>query len=114
MKRIAFVIPCFFLVPVPLRRLRRKKWIHGILNRKCARPSRRRFRPRNRNSGLKRKVAIGRMTNETRYGRSLIRDEHNDTVGKQLTDMLSNALTESGNFMVLERPTWDAFRRKPN
>ncbi|MDX1693335.1 MAG: CsgG/HfaB family protein [Ketobacteraceae bacterium] len=54
--------------------------------------------------GLKRKIAIGRMTNETRYGRSLIRDEHNDTVGKQLTDMLSNALTESGNFMVFERP----------
>jgi hypothetical protein len=25
-------------------------------------------------------------------------------VGKQLTDMLSNALTESGNFVVLERP----------
>lgn len=54
--------------------------------------------------GLKRKVAIGRLTNETRYGRSLLRDEHNDTVGKQLTDMLSNALTESGNFIVLERP----------
>lgn len=54
--------------------------------------------------GLKRKIAIGRMTNETRYGRSLLRDDHNDTVGKQLTDMLSNALTESGNFMVFERP----------
>ena len=54
--------------------------------------------------GLKRKIAIGRLTNETRYGRSLIRDDHNDTVGKQLTDMLSNALTESGNFMVFERP----------
>lgn len=53
---------------------------------------------------LKRKVAIARMSNETRYGRSLIRDEHNDVVGKQLTDMLSNALTESGNYIVLERP----------
>ena len=53
---------------------------------------------------LKRKVAIARMSNETSYGRSLLRDSHNDVVGKQLTDMLSNALTESGNFLVLERP----------
>lgn len=53
---------------------------------------------------LKRKVAIARMSNETTYGRSLLRDSHNDVVGKQLTDMLSNALTESGNFIVLERP----------
>ncbi|OUS26520.1 curli production assembly protein CsgG [Gammaproteobacteria bacterium 45_16_T64] len=53
---------------------------------------------------LKRKVAIGRLTNETSYGRSLLRDKHNDVVGKQLTDMLSKALTESGDFIVLERP----------
>lgn len=53
---------------------------------------------------LKRKIAIGRLTNETSYGRSLLRDKHNDVVGKQLVDMLSKALTESGNFIVLERP----------
>lgn len=53
---------------------------------------------------LKRKVAIGRMSNETSYGRSLLRDSHNDVVGKQLTDMLSSALAESGNFLVMERP----------
>jgi len=53
---------------------------------------------------LKRKIALGRITNETRYGRSLVRDEHNDTVGKQVGDMLSKALTESGHFLVFERP----------
>ena len=53
---------------------------------------------------LKRKVALGRITNETRYGRSLLRDDHNDPVGKQVADMLSKALTESGNFLVFERP----------
>lgn len=53
---------------------------------------------------LKRKIAIGRLTNETSYGRSLLRDKHDDVVGKQLVDMLSQALTESGNFIVLERP----------
>ncbi|PIE41935.1 MAG: curli production assembly protein CsgG [Gammaproteobacteria bacterium] len=53
---------------------------------------------------LKRKVAIARMSNETSYGRSLLRTSSTDVVGKQLTDMLSNALAESGNFIVLERP----------
>lgn len=53
---------------------------------------------------LKRKIALGRITNETQYGRSLLRDNHGDAVGKQLTDMMSKALVESGQFIVLERP----------
>lgn len=53
---------------------------------------------------LKRKIAIGRVTNETAYGRSLLRDRHDDVLGKQVTDMLSKALTESGHFLVFERP----------
>lgn len=53
---------------------------------------------------LKRKIAIGRVTNETAYGRSLLRDRFDDPLGKQVTDMLSKALTESGQFIVLERP----------
>lgn len=53
---------------------------------------------------LKRKVAIGRMTNETNYGRSLLRDDHMDPLGKQLSDMLSTRLINSGNFVVFERP----------
>lgn len=53
---------------------------------------------------LKRKIAIGRMTNETNYGRSLLRDDHMDPLGKQLNDMLSARLINSGNFLVFERP----------
>lgn len=52
---------------------------------------------------LKRKIAIGRVSNETTYGKSLLRDNAGDPVGKQLADMLSKALTESGAYVVLER-----------
>lgn len=53
---------------------------------------------------LKRKIALGRVTNETVYGRSLLRDEYNDPLGKQVTDMMSKVLTESGAYLVFERP----------
>lgn len=53
---------------------------------------------------LKRKIALGRISNETNYGRSLLRDSKGDPLGKQVTDMLSKALAESGRFIVLERP----------
>jgi len=53
---------------------------------------------------LKRKIALGRISNETLHGKSLLRDSHDDVLGKQVTDMLSKALTESGNFLVFERP----------
>ena len=53
---------------------------------------------------LKRKIAVGRVTNETSYGRSLLRDRFDDPLGKQVSDMLSKALTESGQFLVFERP----------
>lgn len=53
---------------------------------------------------LKRKIALGRITNETNYGRSLLRDQHGDPLGKQVTDLLSKSLTESGAYLVFERP----------
>lgn len=53
---------------------------------------------------LKRKIALGRITNETAYGQSLLRDFHDDPLGKQVTDLLSKALVESGSYVVLERP----------
>lgn len=53
---------------------------------------------------LKRKIALGRISNETNYGRSLLRDRHDDPLGKQVTDLFSKALTESGAYIVLERP----------
>lgn len=53
---------------------------------------------------LKRKIALGRITNETNYGRSLLRDKHDDPLGKQVSDLMSKALTESGAYLVFERP----------
>lgn len=53
---------------------------------------------------LKKKIALGRMTNETNYGQSLLRDKSDDPLGKQVTDMMSKALTETGAFLVFERP----------
>ena len=53
---------------------------------------------------LKRKIALGRISNETNYGQSLLRDRHDDPLGKQVTDLLSKGLTESGAYLVFERP----------
>ena len=53
---------------------------------------------------LKRKIALGRITNETVCGRSLLRDNHGDPLGKQVTDLMSKALTETGAYLVFERP----------
>ncbi len=53
---------------------------------------------------LKHKIALGRISNETNYGRSLLRDSSGDPLGKQTTDLFSKALTESGAFLVFERP----------
>jgi curli biogenesis system outer membrane secretion channel CsgG len=52
----------------------------------------------------KRKVAIGRFTNETNYGRSLLSDDQLDRIGKQASDMLASRMVMSGQFLVLERP----------
>ncbi|HET8540440.1 MAG TPA: CsgG/HfaB family protein [Anaeromyxobacter sp.] len=52
----------------------------------------------------KRKIAVGRFTNETNYGRSLLNDDQLDRIGKQASDMLGSRLVMSGQFLVLERP----------
>lgn len=53
--------------------------------------------------GLKRKIAIARFTNETKYGQSFFIDENNDRIGKQAVDILSSKLFETGKFIMLER-----------
>ena len=52
---------------------------------------------------IKRKVAIGRFSNETQYGKGLFYDKENDPMGKQALDILSSKLAASGKFMLLER-----------
>ena len=46
---------------------------------------------------------MGRFTNETNYGRSLLNDAELDRIGKQASDMLTSRLIQSGQFVVLER-----------
>jgi curli biogenesis system outer membrane secretion channel CsgG len=53
---------------------------------------------------FKRKIAIGRFTNETRYGRTFQTDTNQDPLGKQATDMLTTRLVQSNRFLVFERP----------
>ena len=52
---------------------------------------------------LKRKIALGRISNETSYGRSLLRTQEGDPLGKQVADIFAKALRESNQFTVLER-----------
>ena len=52
---------------------------------------------------VKRKVAIGRFSNETEYGKGLFYDKENDPMGKQALDILSTKLAASGKFLLLER-----------
>ncbi len=52
---------------------------------------------------MKRKVAIGRFSNETEYGKGLFYDKQNDPMGKQALDILSAKLGASGKFLLLER-----------
>ena len=52
---------------------------------------------------IKRKVAIGRFSNETEYGKGLFYDKENDPMGKQALDILSTKLAASGKFLLLER-----------
>ncbi len=61
---------------------------------------------------LKRKVAIARFSNETRYGKTFLRDGENDPLGKQATDMLSSRLVESGKFLVFERPDIEKIKKE--
>lgn len=58
------------------------------------------------------KVAVGRFTNETNYGRSLLTDEELDRIGKQASDMLASRLVQSGHFVVLERPDLNKVTRE--
>ena len=52
---------------------------------------------------IKRKVAIGRFSNETQYAKGVFYDKENDPMGKQALDILSSKLAASGKFMLLER-----------
>ena len=56
---------------------------------------------------IKRKVAIGRFSNETQYAKGLFYDKENDPMAKQALDILSAKLAASGKFILLERNDLD-------
>jgi len=64
--------------------------------------------------GLKRKVAIARFTNETKYGQSFFISENNDRIGKQAVDILSSKLVETEKFILLERADLDKITKELN
>jgi curli biogenesis system outer membrane secretion channel CsgG len=61
---------------------------------------------------LKRKIAIGRFTNETLYGRTFLVDSNLDPLGKQAADMLATGLVQSQKFLVFERPDINVIKKE--
>lgn len=61
---------------------------------------------------LKHKIAIGRFSNETRYGKSLLRDQDLDPLGKQASDILAAYLTQANKFLIFERPDLSKIERE--
>jgi curli biogenesis system outer membrane secretion channel CsgG len=59
--------------------------------------------PAQPSSASKHKIAIGRFSNATNYGRALLAPGENDPLATQAADMLAERLTDSGQFTVLER-----------
>lgn len=62
--------------------------------------------------GLKRKVAVARFTNESKYGQSFFIDQNNDRIGKQAVDILSSRLLETEKFILLERVDLDKINKE--
>lgn len=52
---------------------------------------------------LKRKVAIARFSNETKYGQGFFYDQNDDRLGKQAMDIFSSKLAATDKFIMLER-----------
>lgn len=61
---------------------------------------------------LKHKIAVGRFTNETRYGKSLLRDADLDPLGKQASDIMAAYLTMTDRFLVFERSDLSKIERE--
>ncbi|MCP4763657.1 MAG: curli production assembly protein CsgG [archaeon] len=63
-------------------------------------------------TSLKRKVAIARFSNETRYGQSFFIDKNDDRIGKQAIDILSSKLVETEKFILIERADLDKITKE--
>ena len=58
-------------------------------------------------NSLKRVVAIGRFSDETKRGNSFFLDDNENRIGKQASDILAARLTSSNKFIMLERSDLD-------
>ncbi|RUO62281.1 curli production assembly protein CsgG [Pseudidiomarina insulisalsae] len=58
--------------------------------------------------GLKRKLAVGRLSNETNYGRSLLREAVQGIHDQKISDMFTQAVANTQHFMIFERPDMNA------
>ena len=56
---------------------------------------------------IKRKIAIGRFTNETNYGKGFFDKNSENDIGRQAMDILSARLAASEKFIMLEREDMD-------
>ena len=63
---------------------------------------------------LKRKVAIGRFSNETQYAKSIFYDKENDPMGKQASDILAARLASTDKFLLIERQDYDKIAAELN
>lgn len=63
---------------------------------------------------LKRKVAIGRFSNETQYGKGVFYNKENDPMSKQAQDLLVAKLASSDKFLLLERSDLSALDDEVN
>lgn len=61
---------------------------------------------------LRRRIAVGRFSNSTSYGRALLLPGEADPIASQASDMLTNALVSSEKFIVFERQDLDAVARE--
>jgi len=60
----------------------------------------------------KRKIAVGRFSNESSYGRGLLLDTDLDPLGKQASDILVTMLQDSNRFLIFERPDLEKIQRE--
>jgi curli biogenesis system outer membrane secretion channel CsgG len=60
----------------------------------------------------KRKVAVGRFSNESTYGRGILLDTDLDPLGKQASDILVTMLQGSNRFLIFERPDLTKIERE--
>lgn len=61
---------------------------------------------------LRRRIAVGRFSNSTSYGRALLLPGEADPIATQAADMLTNALVSAEKFIVFERQDLDAVTRE--